>query len=237
MPEFKKLRQIGSFGNFLANLLSLLTAQWGIAVSVVIGLVAASWQWLTGIVLNPATIAGVGVFLALLWTFIGITVLVDRRKPRTVRPYTDYRYGLTFEGLQPRYTPSDAPVFEPGSLHFAILLRNFLQSPIRYDFEDIDIRLDTRAAPVISRGTLTGFMARGAGRTSTIRGFLQNHLREFYGSEPVRGMVEFSIVYGPPEGPPVRRLKMSIEIHVILMDEGRSLGWQDGIVAESDEPF
>jgi hypothetical protein len=186
MPRFNRLRGLGPFGNALANLLGLLTVNWGIAVSAAAG----------------------------------------------------YRYGLTFEGIQPRYLPPQNVGFpNSGSLSFSTSTRNFLQHPIHYVVEHIDIRLGTRAIPRIRSGNLTGYLSRAAGKTISIQGFSQAELQEFYDADPARGTVEFAIVYGPPEGPPERRLKMEIEFYVILREGGNSIGWQENILSEADEPY
>jgi hypothetical protein len=181
MPRFNRLRGLGPVGNAIALVLTFLTTNWQLVVSVVVAIAAGAVDWLRAIVLNPAIITGAGAFLAALWTIIGISVLIDRRRPRIVRTQRDYRWGLTFEGLAPRYTAPNEPIPDAGSLNFWIMLRNFSQSPVRYEFENIDIRIGTRAIPRIVHGTLIGYMARGAGRTSTIKGFSSNQLKEFYG--------------------------------------------------------
>jgi hypothetical protein len=238
MPRFNRLRGLGPLGNALATSLTFLTTNWQIVVSVIAATAAGAVDWLRAIALNPTTIAGVGAFLAVLWTIIGITVLIDRRRPRTIRTHPDYRWGLTFEGFEPRYTRLDAKVPEPGSLHFMLSLRNYLPYPIHYEFDHLDIRIGTRAIQRIQSGALAGFMPRGGSRTSTIRGFVQSELKEFYGrTEAVKGSAEFSVIYGPPEGPPERRLKMAIDIHVLLLDDGNSFGWQENIISDADEEY
>ena len=237
MLKFNRLRGLGPIGNAAATLLTFLTMNWAVALSAGAALAAAAIGWLREFVTSPSTLAGIAVFLAVLWTIIGITVLVDRRKPRVIRTHTDYRYGLTFGGLQPRYTGAAEKIPDAGSLHFSISLQNFSPSPIRYEYEHIDVRIGTRAIPRIMRGGLIGFMARGAGRTSSIRGFVQSELKEFYDAGPVHGTAEFSITYGPPEGPPERRLKMTVDMTLLFLDDGNSIGWQDNIATDTDEPF
>jgi hypothetical protein len=238
MPKFNRLRGLGPLGTATANILTFITTNWGLAVSVIVAAGAASIDWLRDLALTPATYVGIGVFLAVLWTTIGITVLIDRRRPRIVQTHTDYRWGLTFEGFLTRYIGASDPSPEPGALHFGVLLRNYLPGPVRYEFEHIDIRIGTRAIPRILPGTLFGFMTRGAGRTSTIRGFVQGELKEFWNkTEATIGSAEFWITYGPAEGPPVRRLKMRLETHMLILQDGNAFGWQDNIISEIDEPF
>jgi hypothetical protein len=239
MATFGRLRRLGPVGGAIANALTFLTTNWQVVVSVIAAIGAGAVDWLRALILNAAVIAGAGSFLAVLWTIVAVTVLLDRRRPRSVKTQVDYRYGLTFEGLQPRYTEPDLPVPEAGSLNFGLVVRNFTPSPIRYEIENIDIRLGTRAIPRIQAGSMYGFMARGAGRMSTIKGFTKEQLKEFYDNadSPTKGSVEVSYLYGPPEGPPERRLKLFMEIYVAIVQHGKSLGWSDSIVVERDEPL
>ena len=109
MPVFGRLRRLGPVGGIVANALTFLTTNWPVALSVVAAIGAGAIDWVRALVSNVAFIAAVATFLAVLWTIVGITVLLDRRRPRSTKPYIDYRYGLTFEGLIPRYTGLDEP--------------------------------------------------------------------------------------------------------------------------------
>jgi hypothetical protein len=84
-----------------------------------------------------------------------------------------------------------------------------------------------------------GFMPRGAGRTSSIRGFTRDQLKEFYNNEdnPAKGTADITFTYGPPDGPPERRLRIRLEFYVIFMKDGEQLGWQDSIVSEKDDDY
>jgi hypothetical protein len=97
MPKFTWLRSFGPIGNFIANAIVFLTANWGAVVSAVGGLVAALWATALSVFQQSSVQIGIGVFLALLWTIVGIVTLADRHKPRFVRSYQDYRYGLTLK--------------------------------------------------------------------------------------------------------------------------------------------
>lgn len=143
--------------------------------------------------------------------------------------------------MQPRYTGVKEMLPSAGSLNFAFSVRNFTQSPIRYEIENVDIRLGTRVVPRVLPGTVYGFMARGAGRISTFMGFNKEELTEFYKYNTLenyaKGTVDISYLYGPPEGPPERRFRVSIEFYLLMINDGESVGWQDSIISERDEPF
>src|SRR4051812_29755164 len=116
MSKLDRLRGLGPLGSGAATLITLLTTNWVVAMSAAAGIAAAALAWLREVALSPATQAGVGVFLAVPWTTIGITVLIDRRRPRVIQSHTDYRWGLTYDGFQSRYVRASDPSPEPGSL-------------------------------------------------------------------------------------------------------------------------
>jgi hypothetical protein len=166
-------------------------------------------------------------FLAALWTIVGMTVLYDRRRPRKVQTHLDYRYRLTFEGLIPLFNLTSAKVPNAGALGFAIRLRNFSPGPLDYYLESVDIRLGTRTIPKYRLNAITGYLARGALRQVSPGGFEREAIAEFYGRGATKGTVEFSVTYGPPDEPPVRRLKLSIEFTLALPEEGGGdAGWE-----------
>ena len=170
------------------------------------------------------------VFLVILWTCVGISILIDRRRPRTVKSEQDYRYGLTFEGFHPvigaEFDQDDS------ELRFAIQLRNFSSGPIKYMLEDVDIRIGNRALPLLLKGTLFGFMARGSGRTSTTSAFKRRDFKELVGHR-LEGTAKFIIVYGHPEMPPVRQLTITMSLVLEIPEKG-PFGFGSNILGESD---
>jgi hypothetical protein len=235
MPKFNWLRSFGPVGTFAANALVFLTMNWALALSVFVGLATAISAWMRSIALNPITYAAVGAFLAVLWTTVGICALVDRRKPQKVQVHHDYRYGLTFEGFPPIYYQPSAGIPVAGALTFQLQLRNFSPGPIKYEIETFDITIGTRIATRPKKGELHGFMARGAARTSRLKAFEQKEVKEFYGQGDVIGKAEVSVAYGPPDGLPIRRWKIVLDLHITLSEDGESLGYADNIISEVDE--
>lgn len=233
MPKFTWLRGFGPIGTFIANAIVFLTASWGIVMSAALGIFAAIDGSAYDIANNPHVQVGVGTFVAVLWTYIGFIVIADRRKPRVTRPYQDYHYGLTFEGLIPTYEPSN----EEGALQFGIQLRNYSSGPIRYTIEYFDVRIGSRSLSKFKKATLTSFMPRGAGRVSSNMPFKKDDIKEFTGKR-VSGTVECAITYGHPEMSPARRLKTVINIVLMFKEnDPPQLGFASDIVEESDEPI
>ena len=203
MPKFSRLRAIGPLGSQLANILVFLTTNWVLVMSTGSGIIVAIWANATAFVQQPAVRSGIVAFLAILWTFIGILVLNDRRRPQQTSPAPDYRYGLTFEGIMVLFFPN-----HDDALGFGLNFRNFSPSPVHYHVETCEIRIMSRVAPKIKGGELSSYLARGAGRTSFLTPFKKYDVTEFYG-KTTDGTMDFVVTYGAPDEPPVRRLTMS----------------------------
>jgi hypothetical protein len=155
--------------------------------------------------------------------------LRDRRLPRVIKSEQDFRYGLTFESFQPIAGPDFAN--DDGELRFGIILRNFSSEPIKYTVEDFDVRIGNRALPVLPRGALFGFMARGARRTSLSTAFKR---RDFNGlGRRLYGTARFIILYGHPELSPARKLTVSADIFLELTAQP-PFGFGMNIKEESD---
>ena len=230
---FKWLNRFGTIGNIAANTISFLTANWGLAVSAVLATFGGLWTT-SSTFFHRADVQTIAlIFLALFWTYIGFVVLSDRKKPRETRPFHDYRYGLTFEGIFALYNP-ESPEGE-GTLSFAIQLRNFSSGPLKYEIEVFDVIINNRILPRLKKGTFTSIMSRGAGRTSRHQGFKKEDIKDFLDKQ-VKGTLDLVIVYGHPERDFERRLKMSFELGLLIQSNGPP-SYSDTITSESDEPI
>src|SRR5262249_43225590 len=158
---------LGPVGSFIANIVGLLTTNWVLTVSALIAVWASLTDYVVALVGNPKVQTAAEVFLAVLWTGIGIAYLVDRKRARIIKAEHDYRYGLTFEGLTPNYDPNR----DDATLQFGIQFRNFSSGPIRYVVEHFDVRIGTRSAPRLRKGQLTSFLPRGGARVSNLEPF------------------------------------------------------------------
>ena len=227
----KWLRGFGPVGGSAADALAFLTNNWVLTMSTIIALWAAFTEWAVAFVQNPKVQTAALVFLFVLWTSVGITVLIDRRKPRVIKPDHDYRYGLTFEGLMPLLT--DAFDKDDSELGFGIQLRNYSSGPIKYTVEDFDVRIGNRAVPKLKKGALVGFMARGAGRISNGGAFKRSDFAQLVGQR-LEGTVNLSITYGHPELAPVRKLSISIGL-TLEIRAAEPLLFGVSIIDESDQ--
>lgn len=231
MDKFKGLKGLGPIGRTIATIITVLTTNWGIVVSVGLGLVAAAINGFYRIASDPHVQVGIGTFVAALWTYIGFIVIVDRRKPRIMRPVQDYSYGLTFEGCNANYAPQSE-----DALQFGLLLRNYSSGPLRYHIEKFQVLIGDRTTPIGKPQRATNFMPRGGGRIYKAAPFKKDSLKEFFGKKTM-GRADFIIAYGHPEQPPVRRLKMTLELALEFKEDGSQLGFADCIIEESDEPI
>lgn len=233
MAILKWLRGLGPIGGHIADGLALLLNNWLLTMSAILSLWAALTDFVVAIAENPRVHTAILIFLTVFWTSIGVVYLFDRRKPRVIKPEHDYRYGLTFEGIVPLYDPNN----EDGALQFSLQFRNFSSGPIRYTVESFDIRIDTRSLPKLKKGALTSFLPRGGARNSSQLPFKKSAIQEFIG-KTTEGTVDFEVSYGHPELPPVRFLKMSLRIVLVMAENPHpSLGFNAIILEESDEPF
>ena len=194
--------------NVAAWLSSVFPTLWGAVVSTVVTTAIALWtfgiDWLSSTKIQTVT----HVFLAVLWTVIGVIFLIDRSRAREVYLKQDFRYGLTFVDLISIYDWNN----EQAALQFAITIHNFSQYPLRFEIEKFSVCIDTRSIQDVKPSVAIGTMSRGALRNWRQQAFRRSHIVEFLGNR-CEGTVAISIAYGPTEAPPQRRLKMSFNIY------------------------
>jgi len=224
----KRLRTLGPVGEFIANLLSFLTANWVMVVSTLAAMWVALWESAVTVVSSPRFLAAAVTFFATLWTALAFMNLAERRRMR--RQLSDYSYGLTFAGVHPNYRPDQ----KDAALQFSILFVNHsLPGAIQYRLERFDVQLGTRALPRL-RHQLGGSLPRGSTKGSRNVPFTYDDIKEFIGWD-ASGTVSFAVVYGHPEREPARRFEMEIEIQLSLQEDGR-FGYVDTIISERDVP-
>ncbi len=228
MFNLKWLRRFGPVGIALANVLSFLTTNWGIVVSILIGLYVGRSDWASGFVQNPQVDAGTFAFLVLLWTYIGFTTLIDRQRPKLVSVRQDFDCGLLFEGCVPVYAPSDTR----AALQLGVRLHNYTGGPLGFSVEKFEMNIGGRPFPH-HLGTDSGVMPRGGTRVYKTSSFPQSDLKD-YQNKNITGSIELSIIYGHPDKEPLRRLETTLEIHLDFTQPG-SLGYAESTLKESDE--
>lgn len=230
MPKIPK--SLKDAGNFILWLGTLITYSWWSTIITAGSVALAAWRWGKSVIVKPLFHSVVLVFVATLWTLIGLSWL-SRRKPKDVDAL---RYGITVEGI--------TPVFEGIGLQFGIAVRNYSPVPLRYWVEEFEVKIDTRTLPTkYKQDSLTAMLPRGSQRTSSTNSFKMEHLMEFLGKR-VEGSLDFSIKYGDADKEPVRRTKMSLHIFLVFPNLPEQpihgpllLGFNSSILEESDEPI
>lgn len=237
--EAKLPKQLGWLATSLAWIASVFPNVWVViltsvaATSVLIFTVGIRWLE------SPALHSAILVFLAVLWTLIGIIWLRERRKPVEIFPLRDYRYGLTFQGIVPTLDLNN----DDGALQMGIAFQNYSPGPLRYEVEKFAVWIDTRSLPETDNSFIPIFMPRGAGRTSNGRPFKKMHIKEFLGRR-CEGTLSFSIAYGDvDDSRPSRRLKMSFTTYFVFPSDEAVInngmpppfGFNAIITKESDE--
>lgn len=206
----KWLRRYGAVGAAIAVTINLLTAHWLVAMPVAVGFVVSFWEGALAAAMTPSVYVGVGAFLVALWTAVGISVLIDRRKPRLIKADQDYRYGLTCEGIAVQYDPNN----HAAMLRFMVILRNFSQAPIFYTIKRFEVRFGKTSLPPVEDGKLKGYLSRGGGKGSGPGTFERDDIKNFFGRE-VEGTITIEVHYGHPERAPVRKFTLN---HKLTLD-------------------
>ncbi len=204
--KFKKLRSLGDWGTQLANLLVFLTTNWGLVVSVALGILTVFFSGLFDFFNDPRTQVAIGVFLAALWTYVGIRVLRSFGKPIHTLPETDYRYCISPEGIVVGIDPKNP------DLHVSVLfaLRNVGNWPLHICVEKFDLRIEDRAAQEPDK-KIQLVIPRFAARTIKSGGFKKDVVKDRN-----TGTLNLTILYGDPDGPFVRKYSFKTKLHFIF---------------------
>lgn len=232
---FEKLQRSGKLGNFFVTAVTLITTNWVLVMSFIAAVFAYLNNFVKSIVANQDFKNSAQLFLIVVWTFIGLLWLSDRKKPKLMANFKDYQYGLTWEGFICGIDVKNDEKF------FGINMqaRNFLPNPLKYTVEDIDLRIGNRTIPRYESGKLTSIMPRGAGRQSGIGLFAKSDVESFF-NKTVEGTVEVSVVYGHPDLPPTRRFTVLCSINLAIWEKGNNdydVQCSFGIDKETDEPI
>lgn len=223
---FKWLRSLGPFGSFLANAIALLATNWGIVVSVIIGIGAGLWTLASAWIQNPRVQSGVEVFLAILWTYIGFVVLRSHKMPTTVRVFHDYAYALAYEAATPGLDPE-----QPDLISFVFVFRNVGVGPIKARVEDLRVIFDGRTADhpeMMSKEFIVPRVTAKTYRSALIPWDKKKNR--------ANGTADITILYGHPEIGYERKLRIKLELAMGIENE-RPVGFSAGIISETDSPY
>jgi hypothetical protein len=124
--KFKSLRRLGAPMGVLADLLTILTQNWGVLVSAAFaiwaGLSKATFRFL-----NDPHVQTIGnLFIWTLWTYIGLSFLYRIHTGIKTQPYVDYAFGVIIEGIGLAVDQQDDGNFQPS-----ISFRNVVNGAIK----------------------------------------------------------------------------------------------------------
>jgi hypothetical protein len=203
MPErFQRLRAWGDTGTWLANILVALTTNWLITVAAIFGTVTWLWDSLFNFFHDPRIQVAIGVFLAALWTYVGMRVLRSFREPIRMLPQPEYEYCLNAEAFQLYVDPKGTE----AALNVGISYRNVGNFPVRYRVEEFRLVIGDRTCAdpeKVMEGVIPRICVRGIRSGSFEKAVLKDRNS---------GTLLVSIIYGPPNGDFVRRYRFKTKL-------------------------
>lgn len=217
--------RMGVLGNALGYVITFITTNWVAVMSAILSYAITAADWTLNIARMDSVRIGVGAFLAILWTSIGITFLRNQKRGQMVRVVHEYAYALTQAGIALLPTEKEGVTY---ALNFA----NVGAGPIRLQVEEFRITLGGRTGPEEEKFPDL-FLPRAAVKQYRFPTFTKENLP---GAEPAKGAIVFTGVYGHPEFPPVRRIKLRINIQLGI-EPGGVLKTGESIQVESDTPI
>jgi hypothetical protein len=214
--------------SWLYGMAASLFLQWNVIVSAAFAVAAAYWAWIAHWGYLPVFLVAFGIFVSAIWGLNGIIWLKHQKQPSDERISFDYAYGLALEDI----TLAIEREKEESALQFGLRFRNAASGPMRFYVEEFDVILKDRtiARPTfINRG---GFIPRDSSTIFFYPPFSKKVLDEC--SPRSDGVLRYSVIYGHPESPYLRRTKKKLILSVRLE---ATPGVAYLIETESDEPI
>jgi hypothetical protein len=211
------LRKFGKAGETAAWVVDLIDTKvtLGIIVSGALGVAAAVWKSVFDFFSDPHVKVGIEVWLAGLWTYVGLSVVRSFGKPINMLPTPDYRHCIAPEGLVVGLSA------DQSSEHaFSVLFnfRNVGNWPIRIHVEKFDVRIEDRAGRE-SASKLTFVLPRVGPRSIQSGGFKKELMKDTN-----TGSIDLVLSYGDPDGKAVRAYKFKAKLNFAFVkdDNGKT---------------
>jgi hypothetical protein len=226
------LKKITEASGFLSNIISLITTNWPITLSLIFSGATVTWDYLSNFAGRPNVQMAAGVFIFTLWTIIGIRWMLREGKPLPVRIEHDLSYSLVLENVNPIYNPKSEL---PFALHF--MLRNVGSAPVRLRLSELTIVLNERILPK-SPPPPDIILPRTGTRVIASAGFKRD-LFSTATMGKVPGYATFAVVYGTldsqSEAPEFQReLKVEFDLNLDFAGEDAQLGFFMNIKTDND---
>lgn len=230
------LRGLGKIGGFFANILQILTyISPALTVTALLTAMLAMFTSAVHWVQQPAVYATAGIFIFLLWTWIGLVVLRDQREPMSVRISHDYAYALIIDGgWQPifgKFEPTHPSYPNADAVMMALGFRNVGAGPLRLKVEEFRVVLGGRTFddPQINPEITFARLSQKGVRSPAIKIDL--------GEQHHTGTAYCRFLYGPPEGAFQRKYTLRLSINVNIDMASRAINVMDNIIEEKDEVY
>jgi hypothetical protein len=199
-----------------------------LTVSVLVGALLATWGSALVWIQKPAVYVPALAFLFVLWVFVGLAILWNRKHPQSVRIAHEYAYSLIPEATQamlaqvgPHHEPAVALVFN---------FRNVGAGPLRLRVEDLRVVIDARTNDDIPPNLEVTLARMGSKGIRTI-------VRRTPGMGVYEGTATLKLLYGPPDVKPVRRYILKVKVNINSDEAPPAAHYSDEIVEEKDTPY
>lgn len=226
----KWLSTFVSTGSNVSSLLGLLTMSWGAVMAALIAILAYISGYATKLIHDSAIHDAGTLFIFLLWSWVGITILARGSRPILTRQVARLEHGLAYEGMGIAHDP-----YQTGDdiMQIGIDLRNYSGVAVSYEVERFDITIKTRHVSSALNTNRTGTIPFGAARCYWAPAYPRNELRDFL-SKTVDANVELLITYKPYNEERKRRLSMTFVLGLTFGDVG-IIGINDRIIDQKEE--
>lgn len=205
------------------------------ALTAILAYYTSALQW----VQQPYVYSCARIFLFLLWTCIGISILRNQRRilpvrlddTSTVRIAHDYAYSLVVENfhLQPLKITDK---IENG-LQITCYLRNVGVGPLELITESVDLVIDGKTSKELDlTAPIKTIFARQA-----LKGISAAPVEIDGNKNTLSGYAIFKVLYGEPCKNPERRFTLKIKIHIALDQATKAYHMIVEGAEEKDEPY
>lgn len=223
----KRLRPFGKAGELAAAGVTLLDANWGIAMTAILAFITGWWTVAFDFVQQPRIYVGALVFLVLLWTLIGILMLRDRGRPIRTQGVQRLEHSLVWNGFLFVHDANDDDHF----YQIGVAFTNHSGNALKYQIEQFDVIIEKRFVNVREEKNTSGIIPFASGRTYWCNAYKKEDVVSFV-DKKVKGSIELAMMYGPHNGKFQRRLKIKVEGYFIIGVHG---AMADRLVSESEE--
>ena len=201
----KWLRTLDKTGSTVGWVIAIIESKitWVLVVSAFIGSLTSLWTTVFEFFNNRHTQIAIGVFIASLWTYIGIRVLRSSQEVVRVTTAPDYRYCLNPEGFQLFIDPKGTDL----ALNVGFLFRNVGNWPVRFRVEKFQLLIEDRTCPEPEK-LIELIIPRIGVRLIRSGAFKKDVLNK----DRNTGTLDVAVIYGPPEGDPVRRYRFKAKL-------------------------